>query len=92
MCALADGSNVRLKIGQTISIILFLITLISYDVLSVYYFVEHLHLNDIVGSIYALGQALPNTVTTISYIILIYLRKSVRSYFDKIQDMLDRCN
>lgn len=71
--------------------ILALAILIQLDFFSVCYVVQHLRVDDVESSTFALMQVIAIFSTIASFVSLIYHRKSVGRFFDRIQSIVDHC-
>lgn len=91
MCTLADGSGFGSKVGQIITMILALIMLIQLDWFSVCYVWQHLKVDDVQSSTFALMQVIAVFCTIASFILLIYHRTSVCHFFEQIQSIVVQC-
>lgn len=91
MCPVSIDGDFCTKFGQIITTILALALLIQLDWFSLCYVVQHLKANDIESSTFAVMQVIAIFSTIASFISLIYHRKSVCRFFDRIQWIVDQC-
>lgn len=91
MCSLANERDVWSTIVQIFSMILALAMLIQLDLFSVCYVVQHLRMNDVESSTFAVMQVIAIFSTIASFVSLIYHRNSVCRFFDRIQSIVDHC-
>lgn len=91
MCPLANGVDVWSQLGQAITMILALIILIQLDWFSVCYVWQHLKVDDIESSTFALMQVIAIFCTIASFISLIFHRKNISHFFERIQSIVEQC-
>lgn len=91
LCSLGRGSDFRLKFGQIISIFFILINFYSLEYFSVLYLAEHYQMGDIDQNLFVLIQVIGTLPSIASFISLAYRMTNVCEYFDKIQNVFDRC-
>lgn len=91
MCPVPIDGDFCMKFGQIITTILALALLIQLDWFSLCFVVQHLKTNDIESSTFAVMQVIAIFSTIASFISLIYHRKSVCHFFNRIQWIVDHC-
>lgn len=91
MCSLPNGRDICSSVTQIITMILELVLLIQLDWFSACYVVDHLKRDDVRSSTFALMQVIAIFATIASFISLIYHRKSVCHFFDRIQSIVEQC-
>lgn len=91
MCPLPSGSDFCSKIAQIVTMTVAMTLLVHLDLFSVFYVWQHLKVNDIEGSTFALMQVIAIFSAIASFVSLIFHRKSVSHYFDRIQSIVDYC-
>lgn len=91
MCSLRDKNGFSLRIAQIISVFFIMMNFISLEWFSVLYLAEHYQSGDIDQNLFVLIQVIGTLPSIASFISLVYRMKSVRDYFDKIQNVFDKC-
>lgn len=91
MCPLPSGSGFCSTIGQIVTMTVAMALLVHLVFFSVCYVWQHLKMNDIEGSTFAVMQVIAVFSSIACFISLISHRKSVAHYFDRIQSIVDYC-
>lgn len=92
MCALADGSDIRLKVSQMANAAVLLILFLLVEWFSMLYCLEHYRIGDIANNLFAVIQVIGDAPTIACFISLMYQKKSVREYFERLQKIVDERN
>lgn len=92
MCSLGDENGFLLKFAQIISVFFIMMNFISLEWFSVLYLAEHYQSGDIDQNLFVLIQVIGTLPSIASFISLVYRMTSVSDYFDKIQNVFDKCN
>lgn len=91
MCTLPNGSDFRIHSRQIIVMLVSLIIMVQLNLFSVFYVVEHLIGEDLRSSTFAMMQVIAIFSTIASFASLIYHKKSVRRFFERLQAIVTQC-
>lgn len=91
MCSISDGSQIRLKYGQKLVVLVLLVVLIVHVKFSINEVLYELKIGDIGTGLYATLQVVSAHSAIGCYASSVFQMESFRGVFNALQEIYDRC-